>query len=501
MDGRGSCNVKPIAPFMKSGKGDEIVITGIAGKFPDSRNVYDFRDNLFNKVDLVSGDNRRWKPIHPEIPQRTGKLFDIHKFDAGFFGKTSIQAENIDPMIRMVLETAVEVLIDAGYHPSDLENTRTGVFAGVCFSDSQKFAFYETATPKADVILGNQHSMVAEQISYYLKLKAPSCSLDTACSSSMYAVEHAYLAIKRGICDKAIVCTTHLCLNPMTSLQFARLGVLSQDGSCKSFDDNGDGYARSEGNVAILLEKAKDAKRVYCEVSDTSYEDKLRNSLDVSMTYVLNLSFGWLAELPSSVRLPPVSLLGPSECLHGSSKSSVYVLAFLFLPKTETVIGSLLRKSSLRSPSLVSGSRWLRFSERIPCLACLGTPVDLLRRLGLSARLAPFYEERGVLTADDGFVLSRGIGCGWVLPWLMKGWRMAASFDGELLLRLLMRASEFNRFRFPRIDLEASGAEELFDFGQMCPRKFGGDLGVSGGCHNRSAICVDGGGPGVLECL
>ena len=41
--------------------GDDIVITGIAGCFPESENVYQFQDNLFNKVDMVTEDDRRWK--------------------------------------------------------------------------------------------------------------------------------------------------------------------------------------------------------------------------------------------------------------------------------------------------------------------------------------------------------------------------------------------------------------------------------------------------------
>jgi fatty acid synthase len=41
--------------------GDDIVITGIAGGFPESENVYQFQDNLFNKVDMVTEDDRRWK--------------------------------------------------------------------------------------------------------------------------------------------------------------------------------------------------------------------------------------------------------------------------------------------------------------------------------------------------------------------------------------------------------------------------------------------------------
>ena len=40
--------------------GEEIVISGVAGRFPDSDNVKHFEENLMNKVDLVSNDDRRW---------------------------------------------------------------------------------------------------------------------------------------------------------------------------------------------------------------------------------------------------------------------------------------------------------------------------------------------------------------------------------------------------------------------------------------------------------
>lgn len=55
--------------------------------FPNSKDVYHFQENLMQKIDMIDGDFRRWQPIHPEIPQRTGKIYDIEKFDAGFFGK------------------------------------------------------------------------------------------------------------------------------------------------------------------------------------------------------------------------------------------------------------------------------------------------------------------------------------------------------------------------------------------------------------------------------
>lgn len=67
-------------------RNEEIFITGISGSFPESRNMYEFRDNLYNKVDMVTADTRRWDLKHPEIPERAGKVHDVAKFDAGFFG-------------------------------------------------------------------------------------------------------------------------------------------------------------------------------------------------------------------------------------------------------------------------------------------------------------------------------------------------------------------------------------------------------------------------------
>ncbi|XP_024868399.1 uncharacterized protein LOC112452432 [Temnothorax curvispinosus] len=40
---------------------EEIVISGIAGRFPDSDNMNQLRENLFNKKDLVRADHGRWK--------------------------------------------------------------------------------------------------------------------------------------------------------------------------------------------------------------------------------------------------------------------------------------------------------------------------------------------------------------------------------------------------------------------------------------------------------
>jgi len=41
--------------------GNDIVITGLAGCFTESGYLYHIQGNLFNKVDMVTEDDRRWK--------------------------------------------------------------------------------------------------------------------------------------------------------------------------------------------------------------------------------------------------------------------------------------------------------------------------------------------------------------------------------------------------------------------------------------------------------
>jgi fatty acid synthase len=40
--------------------GEEIVISGIGGRFPESDTVDEFAQNLYNKVDMITVDDRRW---------------------------------------------------------------------------------------------------------------------------------------------------------------------------------------------------------------------------------------------------------------------------------------------------------------------------------------------------------------------------------------------------------------------------------------------------------
>lgn len=123
--------------------GDEIVISGLSGSFPESENINEFAENLFNKKDLMTDDDRRWKLKLPEIPKFSGKIVDVEKFDAGFFGMYYKQVNCMDPMSRLLLEKTFEAIIDAGLNPEELKGSKTGVFIGVCASESERAWFYD----------------------------------------------------------------------------------------------------------------------------------------------------------------------------------------------------------------------------------------------------------------------------------------------------------------------------------------------------------------------
>ena len=40
----------------------ELVMSGISCRLPESDNMEEFWQNLLNKVDMVTEDDRRWKP-------------------------------------------------------------------------------------------------------------------------------------------------------------------------------------------------------------------------------------------------------------------------------------------------------------------------------------------------------------------------------------------------------------------------------------------------------
>lgn len=133
---------------------EDVVVSGISGRFPNSNNMHEFEHNLYNKIDMADEDESRWKHFHPEVPKRSGKIRNLEKFDASFFSILNKHANQMDPQCRILLEHSYEAILDAGISPESLIGSRTGVFIGCCFSDSRDTFLYRIPAKEGWGIFG-----------------------------------------------------------------------------------------------------------------------------------------------------------------------------------------------------------------------------------------------------------------------------------------------------------------------------------------------------------
>ncbi|CAF1407326.1 unnamed protein product [Didymodactylos carnosus] len=242
--------------------GEDFVISGVSVRCPESDNIDEFAKNLFDGVDMVTADDRRWPEATFGLPTRNGKLKNVKYFDAAFFNVHPKQAHQMDPQLRLLLEVTYEAIVDS-VNPSSIRGSRTGVFIGASGSDAQNAFSNDPETLEGYSMTGCATSMFANRLSYFFDFKGPSYTVDTACSSSLIALDCALNSLRTGGCDSAIIGGVNLCFRPQTSLQFLKLQMLSADGACRAFDSTGSGYVRSETVGIIYIQKRYDSKRFY----------------------------------------------------------------------------------------------------------------------------------------------------------------------------------------------------------------------------------------------
>ncbi|KAJ8954469.1 hypothetical protein NQ314_007075 [Rhamnusium bicolor] len=230
---------------------DRIVISGIAGRYPECQNVEEFKEALLNGIDMITVDGRRYPPV-------------VDKFDASFFGIHPKQADYMDPRQRILNEAIYESMIDAGYNPQELRGTRTGVYVGLgAFTNMEELREHTT---DGYTNIGVCLALAANRASYCFDFKGPSYSVDTACSSSIYAFVNAVNDMRNGTTDNAVVCGAQINFHPHETSEFNKLNMLAEDGKCKVFSTLRDGYVRSEAIVSILLQRESHSRRIYAHV-------------------------------------------------------------------------------------------------------------------------------------------------------------------------------------------------------------------------------------------
>jgi len=263
----------------EAGQFEPIAIVGAAGMFPQSDDIDQFWNHLADGSNLVTEippDRWDWRQYYGDPkkePHKTNIIWgaflnDPASFDPLFFGISPREAERLDPQARKAIETVYRTIEDAGYKPSDLSGTRTGVFIGVSNAD-----YSELMAERGLESIATQ-SMLANRISFLLNLRGPSEPIDTACSSSLVAIHRAVEAIRHGGCEMALAGGVNMIFSPSLYIYESQSGMLSPDGACKTFDADANGYVRGEGVGAVLLKPLSRAKadgdHIYAVIKGTA---------------------------------------------------------------------------------------------------------------------------------------------------------------------------------------------------------------------------------------
>ncbi|KAF2725988.1 thiolase-like protein, partial [Polychaeton citri CBS 116435] len=101
--------------------------------------------------------------------------------------------------------------------------------------------------------------MLSNRLSYFFDLNGPSVSLDSACSSSAYAVHLACQSLRMSECNSAFVGAASLIVNTNALVLLDTMGALSPDGKCYSYDSRANGFGRGEGGACLILKRLDDA--------------------------------------------------------------------------------------------------------------------------------------------------------------------------------------------------------------------------------------------------
>ncbi|KAI1825276.1 hypothetical protein F4861DRAFT_538181 [Xylaria intraflava] len=180
-------------------------------------------------------------------------------FDPSFFNVTPVEAQWLDPQQRRILEVSYECLESAGMTLDKVAGSDTGVFVGSFTSDYQQMSIFEPDFRHSYAATGVDTGIISNRIGNLLNLNGPSFTINTACSSSIYALHNACNALRARDCQAAIVGGVNLILTVDQHMNTAKLGVLSPTSACHTFDASADGYGRAEGAGALYIKRLSDA--------------------------------------------------------------------------------------------------------------------------------------------------------------------------------------------------------------------------------------------------
>jgi mycobactin polyketide synthetase MbtC len=217
------------------------------------------RDRGWTVDDLLSTSRvaEGWR----QVCDSGGFLDDAAAFDPPFFGLTHHEAMAMHPQQRVAMRVAWKAIENAGINPGALEGSEGGCFVGMSMTE------YGTRTAVADEYTGFRTVGMGQlggagRISHCLGLVGPSISIDSACASSLTAVQLAANAVQMDECEYAIAGAACVLGQPAAFYEFSRLNAISADGHCRAYSDDATGTVWGEGAGMVVLERESRARQL-----------------------------------------------------------------------------------------------------------------------------------------------------------------------------------------------------------------------------------------------
>lgn len=254
--------------------GIEIAIVGMAGRFPGAGDIDAFWRNIRDGVESVTrfGDETlRARGVAAETLAdaayvKAGVVLEgMDRFDAGFFGYSPREAEQLDPQHRLFLETSWQALEHAGY-----AGAAAGGAVGVYAGSGAGLYLLRHLLPGLDwgasdissllgLVNGNDKDSLATRVAYKLDLRGPAIAVQTACSTSLMAVHLACRGLLNHETDMALAGGVWLNLLQEAGYRYQPGAILSPDGHCRAFDARAGGTVIGSGAGVVVLKRLADA--------------------------------------------------------------------------------------------------------------------------------------------------------------------------------------------------------------------------------------------------
>lgn len=237
------------ANVQQASSADGIAIIGYAVTMPGGMEAEAFWDALMQSRPQIV---ERHRPGF-RAPLHAGFLDQIDGFDARFFSISPLEANQMDPRQRLLLQAAWRAIEDAGHAASTLSGRRIGCYIAATGCD------YATLQARAGSgftpysLPGSSLSILANRISSFFNWSGPSCTIDTACSGALSAIVRACGDLAAGLCEAALVGGINLIADDQISCGLEAGNFMSPRHRCATFDEQADGYVRGEGLGCFLL--------------------------------------------------------------------------------------------------------------------------------------------------------------------------------------------------------------------------------------------------------